>query len=165
MTLSFPGMNRWLPVNNKWWPQGNHGKESHVWAVNTLRPRQNGCHFADGIFTCIFFNENAWILIKISLKFVPKGPINNIPALVLITAWCRPGNKPLSEPMMVTLKTHICVTGPHWVNAKVSMVLNKEVTNSMGYYLFTAHPGRLPPSSALLLKGQWYEGIYIVFLH
>ena len=26
-----------------------------------------------------------------SLKFVPKGPINNIPALVQIMAWRRPG--------------------------------------------------------------------------
>ena len=38
--------------------------------------------------------------IEISLKFVPKGPINNIPALVQIIAWCSSGNKPLSEPMM-----------------------------------------------------------------
>ena len=38
--------------------------------------------------------------IKISLKFVPKGPINNIPALVQIMAWRRTGDKPLSEPMM-----------------------------------------------------------------
>ena len=29
-----------------------------------------------------FFNENVWILIEISLKFVPKGLIDNIPALV-----------------------------------------------------------------------------------
>ena len=50
--------------------------------VNTLRPRQNGCHFADAIFKCIFLKENVWIPIKISLKFVPKSPINNIPALV-----------------------------------------------------------------------------------
>ena len=49
--------------------------------VNTLRPRQNGRHFAD-IFECIFLNENIWIWIKISPKFVPKGPINYIPALV-----------------------------------------------------------------------------------
>ena len=49
---------------------------------NTLRPRQNGRPFADDIFKCIFLNENVWIPIKISLKFVPKGPINNIPALV-----------------------------------------------------------------------------------
>ena len=45
-------------------------------------------------------NENVWIPIKISLKFVPEGPINSISALVLIMAWHRTGNKPLSEPMM-----------------------------------------------------------------
>ena len=49
---------------------------------NTLRPRQNGRHFADGILKYIFLNENVWIPIKISLRFVPKGPINNIQALV-----------------------------------------------------------------------------------
>ena len=43
--------------------------------------RQNGRSFPDDIFKCIFLNENVWILIKISLKFVPKGPINNIPTL------------------------------------------------------------------------------------
>ena len=77
-------------------------------SVNTLRPRQNGCHFTDDIFKCIFLNENVWIPIKISLKFVPKGPINNIPALVQIMAWRR--------PMMLRLPTHICVTRPQWVN-------------------------------------------------
>ena len=66
----------------------------------------------DAIFKCIFLNENVWIPIKISLKFVPKGPINNIPALVEIMAWRRPGDKPLSEPMMVSLPTHICITRP-----------------------------------------------------
>ena len=84
--------------------------------VNTLRPRQNGRHFADDVFKCIFLNENVWILLKISLKFVSKGPINNIPALVRIMAWRRSGDKPLSEPMMVVLPTHICVTRPQWVN-------------------------------------------------
>ena len=84
---------------------------------NTLRPRQNGCHFADNIFKCIFLNENVWIPIKISMKFVPKGPVNNIAALVQIMAWRRPGDKPLSEPMMVSLATHICVTRPQWVKS------------------------------------------------
>ena len=84
--------------------------------VNTLRPRQNGRHFPDDIFKCIFLNENIWISIKISLKFVPKGPINNNPALVQIMAWRRLGGKPLSEPMMVSFLTHICVTRPQWVN-------------------------------------------------
>ena len=53
------------------------------------------------IFKCIFLNENVWISIKISLKFVPKGLINNIPALVQIMVWRRLGDKPLSEVMMV----------------------------------------------------------------
>ena len=83
--------------------------------LNTLRPRQNGRHFADDIFKCIFLNENVSIAIKISLKFVPNGPINNIPALVKIMAWRRSGDKPLSEPMMVSLPTHICGTRPEWV--------------------------------------------------
>ena len=83
--------------------------------VNTLRPRQNGRHFPDGIFKYTFLNENVWISIKISLKFVPKGPINNIPSLVQIMAWHRPGDKPLSERIMVSLLTHICVTRPQWV--------------------------------------------------
>ena len=83
-----------------------------VLVVNTLGPRQNGRHFADDIFKCIFVNENVWIPIKISLKFVPKGSINNIPALVQIMAWRRPGDQPLSEPMTVNLPTHICVTRP-----------------------------------------------------
>ena len=39
-------------------------------------------HFADDIFKWIFLNENVWISIDISLKFVPRGPINNIPTLV-----------------------------------------------------------------------------------
>ena len=84
--------------------------------INTLRPRQNGRHFADDTFKRIFLNENVRISIKISLKIVPKGPIKNIPALVQIMAWRRPGDKPLSEPMIVVLLTHICVTWPQWVN-------------------------------------------------
>ena len=79
---------------------------------NTLRPRQDGRHFADDIFMCIFINENCCILIKFSLKYVRKGPIDNNPALVQIMAWRRPADKPLSEPMMVSLPTHICVTQP-----------------------------------------------------
>ena len=59
----------------------------HPSRVNTLRPRQDGRHFPDDIFKRIFLNENAWILIKISLKFVPKGSTNNIPALVQATKW------------------------------------------------------------------------------
>ena len=80
--------------------------------LNTLGPRQHGRHFAGDTFKRIFLNENVIISINISLRFVPKGPINNIPALVQIMAWRRPGDKPLSEAMMVNLLTHICVTRP-----------------------------------------------------
>ena len=93
-------------------------KQSNMLRVNTLRPRQNGRHFADAIFKSIFLNENVWISIKISLKFVPKCPINNIPALVQIMAWRWPGDKSLSEPMMVSLPMNICVTPPQWVKNK-----------------------------------------------
>ena len=83
-----------------------------IYLINTLRPRQNGRHFPDDIFKWIFVNENAWISINISLKFVPRGPISHIPALVQMMAWRWPGDKPLSEPMMVILPTHICATRP-----------------------------------------------------
>ena len=98
-----------------------HALTSTAIFINTLRPRQNGRHFADDIFKCIFSNENAWISLKFSLKFVPKGPINNNPALVQIMAWRRSGDKPLSEPMMIGLPTHICVTRPQWV--KPSLII------------------------------------------
>ena len=84
-------------------------------SFNTLRPIQNGRHFADDVFKCILLNDILWISLKISLKFVPKGLINNIPSLVQIMAWRRPGDKPLSEAMIVSLLTHICVTRPQWV--------------------------------------------------
>ena len=96
-------------------------------SFNTLRPRQNARHFADDIFKCIFLNENVLISIKSSLKFVPKGPINNIPTLVQVMAWRRPGDKPLSELVMVRLPTHICVTRPQWVNNKLILPLGDDL--------------------------------------
>ena len=71
------------------------------WGINSSPPGQNGHHFPDDIFKCIFMNEKFCILIRISLKFVPKGPINNIPALVQIMACRLIGAKPLFEPMLI----------------------------------------------------------------
>ena len=82
---------------------------------NILRPRQNGRHIPNDHFKRIFWNEMVWISLKISLKCVSKVQIINIPALVRIMAWCRPGDKPLSELVMFSLLTHICVTRPQWV--------------------------------------------------
>ena len=92
--------------------------------VKHIEAETNGRHFADDTFKRIFLNENIRILIKNSLKFVPKGLINNIPALVLIMAWRRPGDKPLSEPMMISLLTHICVTRPQWVKHMAGGILS-----------------------------------------
>ena len=64
---------------------------------------------ADDIFTCIFFfNKNDGIHIQIPLKFVPKRPIDNKPALGQVKAWRRTGDKPLPEPMM-TQFTDACM--------------------------------------------------------
>ena len=93
-----------------------HSQADTYHNINTLRPRQNGRHFPDDIFKWIFLNENVWISINISLKFVPRGSINNIPTLVQVMAWHRPGDKPLSGLIMVRLPTHICVARPQWVN-------------------------------------------------
>ena len=101
----------WIGIGGKYW----HWRFSkHSWCygenctlvdtelfihllLNTLRPRQNGRHFTDDILKGIFVNENVRISIKMSLKFVPKGTINNIPVLVQIITWHRPGDKPSSK--------------------------------------------------------------------
>ena len=69
--------------------------------INTLRPWQNGRRYPDDIFKRIFLKGNKCIPINISLKFFPKGQINNIPSLAKIMAWRRPGDKPLFEPMLI----------------------------------------------------------------
>ena len=104
-------------------PQCRDDGRATACAFKTWRPRRNEQHFADDIYKRIFFNENVWISIKISLKFVPKGPISNIPALVQIMAWRRSGDKPLSETMMVNLPTHMCVTRPQIVEGYSSNII------------------------------------------
>ena len=70
-----------------------------------------------------FLNDNVWISLKISRKFgTIKCPIYNNPALIKIMAWRRSGDKPLSETMMVSLLTHICVTRPRWVKGTNSVI-------------------------------------------
>ena len=64
-----------------------------------LSPVHNGRDFADDTFKHILMNESFFVSIPISLKFVPKGPIDNKAALVQVMAWRRTGDKPLPEPM------------------------------------------------------------------
>ena len=82
---------------------------------------------------------------KISLKFVPKVQINNMLAFVQIMAWRRPGDKPLSEQILVNLLTHICITRPQWINPRRNSYPNikyicQTICNSMFNKLFTLHP-------------------------
>ena len=67
---------------------------------NSCPPGQNGRHFAGDIFKCVSMNEKFCMFIKISLKFIPKCPIDNKAALVQVMVWCKAGEKPLPELML-----------------------------------------------------------------
>ena len=134
--------------------------------LNTLRPRQNGRHFADDMFKWIFLNENVWITIEISLKFVPKGSINNNPALFQIMAWRRPGDKPLSEPMMVSLVTHICVTRPQRVNGR--RPIYPDLMRSISWLRMPwllASPGHQHPCYGLYKTGMYFSYTRNMFIY
>ena len=77
---------------------------------------------ADNIFKCIFLNENDKIAIQISLKLVPRSPIDNKLALVHVMAWCQTGDKPLPEQMMTSSLTHICGTRGIWIKPTSQVV-------------------------------------------
>ena len=86
-----------------------------VQPLNTLRPSQDGRHFPDDIFKCIFFQ---WKYINFDYDFTEissQDPNNNIPSLFQIMACRLTGAKPLSETMMISWLTHICVTRPQLV--------------------------------------------------
>ena len=93
-------------------------------------------------FKCIFLNKTVWYSIKISLKSVPKCPINHIPPLIKIMAWRRSGDKPLSEPMMARLPTHICVTRPQWLtfNTYLHLCLLCALLNCIRFQIYQS-PG------------------------
>ena len=139
----------------------------NVKLFNSLRPRRNRRHFADDIFKGILLNENVLVLIKISLKFIPKGPINNIPALVQVMVWRRPGDKPLSEPIMVSLLTHICVTQPQWVNMHFLSPNDQKCTDSMTYWQFFYYRplGNVDIQWERLLKYHSFNSYIYIYRH
>ena len=74
---------------------------TYVWVFLTHLPLDKMAAFLQMIFSDAFsWMENFCISFKISLKFVPKGPIDNNPAMVQIMAWGQIGDKLLSEPML-----------------------------------------------------------------
>ena len=88
---------------------------------STLWTGQNG-----SISQMIFPYKFSWMkMYEFRYDFTevfPKVEIHNIPALVQNMAWCWPGDKPLSGPIMVSLLTHICVTRLHWVFTKLLII-------------------------------------------
>ena len=109
----------WCHKASHRWEGIQNAKYFHV-SLTTFRtqrvysspPAQNGHHFEDNMFKCIFWNKNIWISNKISLKDVPWGQIDNMSALGQIMTWRRSGDKPLSETMLTQF------TNAYWVNAQ-----------------------------------------------
>ena len=99
---------------------------TNVLLVNTLRQWQNGRHFVNDIFKCIFLNINVWIPIEISLKFNPGVQ------LTIFQHWFSQwlGNRCqshcLNQWWLPSLPTHICFTRPLWVN-KIVLRLTQPV--------------------------------------
>ena len=88
-------------------------------------------------FHMYFLERKVGILLKILQKLVPMLRINNFPALVQIMAWCRPCDKPLSEPMMVSLLTHICVARLQWVNREAHETASLECAVGTAVEIFS----------------------------
>ena len=124
------------------WPkQVSNISRKLLFSTFRLKPRQNGRHFPDDIFKCICIDENEWISMKISLKFFLMGQITNIPVLVQILARRRLGGRPLSEPMVVRLPTHVCVTRPQWIKRVTSRYVRYHGRQTPGRYHGCLWPG------------------------
>ena len=79
LQLEVPG-KFWVPayVTNSKLNEGNFHEH--------IEPRRNGRDFSDDIFKVISFLENCWILIQISQKYIPNGPMIH---LMIIQHWFR----------------------------------------------------------------------------
>ena len=99
------------PADNK----GTCGLPTHRTAFN-IEAETIWTPFRRRLFHVHFLQWKLWYFDWIFTEICSQGPIDNNPALVQIMAWRRSVDKPLSEPMMVTLPTHICVARPQWVN-------------------------------------------------
>ena len=125
-----------------------------IWLLNTLRPRQIGRSFPDDIFKCIFLNENVWNSIKISLEFVPRDPINNIPALVQIMAWRRPGDKPLSSQWWLLYRRIYASLGLNELRSEMHFERNDG--------LVVKENNSIWPSDAICYHGSWSTLVQIM---
>ena len=118
-------------------------RNSELCSINSSPPGQNGRYFPNDIFRCILMNEKFCILI--SLKFVPKGTIDNIQALVWIMAWRLIGNKPLSEPMLTRLTDIYAALGGEelsrgrWVKYMIPNIAGPSTQHLLKHNMFTSN--------------------------
>ena len=75
MCLLFPNDAKWVPQNLVNIGPGMACYMNQCWLLVTFKTHwgrdKMAAIFADDIFKCIFLNDNVWIPIKVSLKFVP----------------------------------------------------------------------------------------------
>ena len=127
----------WHSISNKyvWCQQPSLSNELAHWAETKWTP------FRRRHFHVNLLELDISILTKISLNFHAKGLINTIPALVEIMAWHQPGNKPLSEPMMIIILMH------QWV---------KHCT----YHIDCASLHILwSPDAEFITRSHWYDAV------
>ena len=140
----------------KIWFDSNRAPWSLQWMVHTtlITLTQWGCDkichcFPNDIFKCIFLNGNVWISIKISMKFVRHGPINNIPALVQIMAWRHPADKPIWTNDGLVYR---CIYTPLVLN-ELKTIACLLLLNCMKY---TSLPIFLLNNSQCNISNQWF---------
>ena len=80
MTSAESGLNLSRPIMKKIFFMSN--RETVIIFLTHWGQDKMATTLADNIFKCKFVNGNILISMKNLLKFVPKGPINNMPALV-----------------------------------------------------------------------------------
>ena len=91
--LSKQSRCRWFEtISRSLWRHCNGYNYSDASRINTLRPNKIVAISQTTFSTAFSWMKDVWMSIKISLRFVPKVQINNIPALVQIMHWCHPGD-------------------------------------------------------------------------
>ena len=114
------------PVIYWTYPMMTYDTTCYTLSNDTVRPERNGRPFADSTLNCIFFKEIYCILIKISLKYVPWGQIDNKSALFQKMACPLAVDKSLPEPTMISSLMHTVLLGLHGVttaNKNISCAL------------------------------------------
>ena len=157
----------WKRSLHSWFITAKEERWSFLWcSFNSSPPGQNGRHFADDIFKRIFKNENCSISIRISPKFVPKGPIDNKSALVQAMAWRRTGDKPLPESMLTQFTDAYMQHEGRWVlnTERVAphywLVLCERAKGSVTWIAF-------PCYDVIVTASQWVNSVppYVRKLH